>query len=231
MKFPNFLKSVTSCFSCSGRGAGLFAPILGALGRFVRAVIQGLVLVSLLMVSSVEAGEISIKNPQILGGEEGYSLTTELSIELGSKLEEALTRGVPLYFIQEFEMSRPRWYWIEDKRFAKTQTVRLYYHALTRQYRIGNGGLHQSFSTLEEALRYLVHARNWPVIEKSEAGTLKAGESYQALFRVHLDSTQLPRPLLISVLFAKDWELSGETRWVYTVTPTSAASPSAVEVK
>ena len=163
------------------------------------------------------AGEVSIRNPQISSTEDGYTLSAEIAIELGSKLEEALTRGLPLYFIQEFEMSKPRWYWIEDKRFTKTQTLRLYYHALTRQYRIGTGGVHQAFPTLEEALSYLVHVRHWQIIEKSEQSSLKVGETYQASLKVRLDSSQLPRPLQITVLFAKDWELGNEARWSFTV--------------
>lgn len=188
------------------------------LGRFGRRLILAVaLLVQLWVLPLACAGEITLRNPQMNSGEDGYVLSVEVGIELGSKLEEALTRGVPLYFVQEFEMSRPRWYWIEDKRFAKTQTVRLYYHALTRQYRVGNGGVHQAFSTLDEALRYLVHARNWSIIDKAETNNLKQGESYQAVFRVRLDSAQLPRPLQISVLFAKDWELGGEVRWTFVV--------------
>jgi hypothetical protein len=189
-----------------------------ALSRYCRRLIWTVTLLAQLLVLPLAfAGEVTLRNPQMNIGEDGYALSVEVGIELGSKLEEALTRGVPLYFVQEFEMSRPRWYWVEDKRFAKTQTVRLYYHALTRQYRVGTGGVHQAFSALDEALRYLVYARNWSIIDKAETGSLKAGESYQAVFRVRLDSTQLPRPLQISVLFAKDWELGGEVRWTFVV--------------
>lgn len=201
-----------------------FNPLaLGSLAKLARQLALWILLgLQFMVVSVAMAGEITIRNPQISSGEDGYSLSAEVGVDLGGKLEEALTRGVPLYFVQEFEMSRPRWYWIEDKRFSKSQTVRLYYHALTRQYRIGagsssGGGVHQAFSSLEEALRYLVHARNWAILDKADVGSLKAGENYQAIFRVRLDSAQLPRPLQISVLFAKDWELGGEARWTFVV--------------
>lgn len=196
---------------------------LGPLAQLGRQLTLWLLLgLQFISISSAIAGEITIRNPQITSGDDGYSLAAEVGVDLSGKLEEALTRGVPLYFVQEFEMSRPRWYWIEDKRFTKSQTVRLYYHALTRQYRIGagggsGGGVHQAFASLEEALRYLVHARNWPILDKADVGSLKPGESYQAIFRVRLDSAQLPRPLQISVLFAKDWELGGEARWTFVV--------------
>lgn len=163
------------------------------------------------------AGEIVIRNPQLLQTEDGLALSAEVDIELGSKIEDALVRGLPLYFSQEFEMSRPRWYWFEDKRFSRTQALRLYYHALTRQYRVGIGPIHQSFSTLGEALASLTHMRHWTIIDRNEQSSLKAGETYQAVLRFRLDGSQLPRPLQINVLFARDWELGGETRWAYTV--------------
>lgn len=180
---------------------------------FAWVILMGLVLVS----CPVWAGEIAIRNPRISLTDEGYTLSAETTIELGGKLEEALTRGVSLYFVQEFEMSRPRWYWIEDKRFGKSQTLRLYYHALTRQYRVGMGGVHQSFPSLEEALKTLVHLRYWLILDKNDQGSLKVGESYQASLRIRLDGSQLPRPLQINVLFARDWELEGEVRWTYVV--------------
>ena len=163
--------------------------------------------------------EISLKNPQISLADDGLAVSAEVYIDLGSKLEDALLRGLPLFFVHEFEMTKPRWYWIEDKRFSRSQTYRLYYHALTRQYRVGAGAIHPSFPTLEEALRYLGNIRQWRVLDEAALAGLKVGETYQAVLRLRLDTAQLPRPLQISVLFAREWELSGEVRWSYIVPP------------
>lgn len=170
------------------------------------------------LASAALSGDVQIRNPQLELMEEGYVLSADITLEFGNKLEEALARGLPLYFVFEFEMSRPRWYWIEDKRFSRSLSYRLHYHALTRQYRLSNGVAHQSFTTLEEALRYLIRVHNWLVMDRAELGALKSGETYSALFRFRLDSSQLPKPLQVNVLFARDWELSGETRWTHTVT-------------
>ena len=42
-------------------------------------------------------------------------LNAEFDLTLNATLEEALQRGVPLYFVLEFEISRPRWYWLDEK--------------------------------------------------------------------------------------------------------------------
>lgn len=151
------------------------------------------------------AAEIEIANPQLLPGDEGYILSADFRFELNPRLEEAVARGVTLYFVADFELTRNRWYWFDEKVVSRNQTFRLYYHALTRQYRLSTGGLHQSFPTLAEALRMLSRLRNWQVIEGSEKA--RAGESYDAALRLRLDVTQLPRPFQISALGSKDWNL------------------------
>lgn len=163
------------------------------------------------------AGELALRNPNLSQNEEGMVLNAEASIELGQRLEDALSRGVTLYFVREFEMSYPRWYWINDKRFTANQTIKLYYHALSRQYRVVTGASSQSFQNLEDALKWLVRIRNWQVIERGDLGGLKAGETYQASLKFRLDNSQLPKPLQINVLFVKDWELSAESRWHFIV--------------
>ena len=60
-------------------------------------------------------------------------------------LEDALNKGVPLHFLLEFELIRPRWYWLNEKVVNVQQRYRLSYNALTRQYRVGVGTLYQNF--------------------------------------------------------------------------------------
>ena len=44
------------------------------------------------------------------------------------------------------------WYWFDEKTVVSRLQYRLTYHALSRQYRLWTGTLHQPFATLEEAL-------------------------------------------------------------------------------
>src|SRR5205085_6961600 len=100
---------------------------------------------------AVHAGEIVIQEARFNTSEEGYALDADFKFELTPRLEEAVEHGVTLYFVAEFEVTRPRWYWLDEKIVIKSQTWRLNYHALTRQYRLSTGGLYQNFSSLGDA--------------------------------------------------------------------------------
>ena len=82
------------------------------------------------------AAEIEVSNPQVMASEDGYVLSADFKFEFNQRLEEAVTKGVVLYFVAEFELTKPRWYWLEEKAVSRSQTYRLSYHALTRQYRV-----------------------------------------------------------------------------------------------
>ena len=127
--------------------------------------------------------------------------------------------------LAEFELSRPRWYWFDEKLVKTHQTWRLTYHALARQYRLSTGALHQSFSSLDEALRVLSRLRNWQVLA---ADRVLPGESFDAALRMRLDTTQLPKPFQIEAISNRDWILSSDwKRWLFTVPVVSPAASSA----
>jgi hypothetical protein len=154
--------------------------------------------------------EIEITNPQISVSDEGYVLSADFTIELNQRLEDAVTKGLMLHFVADFELTKGRWYWFDEKLIVRSQQYRLSYHALTRQFRLSSGGgLHQSFSSLTEAMAVLSRLRNWVVIDKTEKA-VRAGEPYQAALRLRLDIAQLPKPFQVSSLGNKDWNLSSD---------------------
>lgn len=169
------------------------------------------------------AAEIEVTNPQLQPVNDGYVLSADFKFDLNPRLEEAVTKGVVLHFIADFELTRKRWYWLDEKLAARNQTYRLSYHALTRQYRLSTGGLHQSFTTLSEAVLVLSRLRNWLVIERSDKG-VKPGETYDAAVRLRLDVAQLPRPFQITALGNKDWSLSSDWKsWPADLAPLPTA--------
>jgi hypothetical protein len=119
-----------------------------------------------------------------------------------------VANGVPLHFVVEFELSRPRWWWFDEATASRRIHWRLSYHALTRQYRLTSGALHQSFATLGEAVDVMCRLRNWLVVERSVPLT---GKSYEAAVRMRLDAAQLPRPLQVSALTNRELHL--ESPW------------------
>ena len=185
----------------------------------------------LLLPGLLLAAEIEVANPQLAASEDGYVVSAEFAFDFNQRLEEAVNRGVVLHFIGEFELSRSRWYWLDEKLLSRSQTYRLSYHALTRQYRLSTGGLHQSFQTLSEALRILSNLRNWLVVDKGDKA-VKAGDTYLAAVRLRLDVTQLPRPFQIAALGNKDWSLASDWKtWQLVLpalpVPASLVSPEA----
>lgn len=57
------------------------------------------------------AAEIEVANPQLQAGDDGYVLSADFKFELTPRLEEAVTKGVVLHFVADFELSKGRWYW------------------------------------------------------------------------------------------------------------------------
>lgn len=187
--------------------------------------LRGWLLAMLVVVPALAlAGEIEISNQKIAASDDGFVLSADFSFDLNDRLEEAVNKGVVLYFVADFEMTRPRWYWFDEKLASRSQTYRLSYHALTRQYRLSTGGgLHQSFDALSDAVHVLSRLRNWLVIDNAaEKSGVRAGDSVTAALRMRLDINQLPRPFQISALGNKDWSLASDWKVWQATLPTEA---------
>lgn len=169
---------------------------------------------------SAHGDEIEVTDARLAATEDGVVLDADFSFELKPRLVEAVANGVALYFVVEFELTRPRWWWFDEKAAAKRLQLRLSYHALSRYYRLSTGVLQQNYTTLEEALNVLRRLRNWPVVERA-AGLADA--SYEAALRMRLDVTLLPKPFQLSALTSR--ELNLESPWKrFTFRPPAPAS-------
>jgi len=158
---------------------------------------------------------IEVKSAALVAAEDGTFLQAEFEIALTPILEDALNKGVPLYFSVEFVLTRPRWYWLNEKLSNARQLYRLSYNALTRQYRVGVGRLYENFVSLTEALAFMSNVRLRDIVEPE---ALAKGASYVAEVRMRLDTSQLPRPFQVSAVGSRDWSVSSDWhRW--TVTP------------
>jgi hypothetical protein len=146
--------------------------------------------------------------------EEGYVLSSNFSIDLTHPLEDALMRGIPLYFKLQLEVSRPRWYWFDDVAIRASRSLRLSYNVLTRQYRASiDGSLHRNFSRLDDMLALLRHTGRWLV---AEPGALKPDASYSVAVQLSLDVAQLPKPIQVTALGSGEWRMSsGWARFAY----------------
>jgi len=134
-------------------------------------------------------------------------------MRLTTVIDDALHKGVPLYFVLEHELIRPRWYWTNEKVAVVQQERRLSYNTLTRQYRVGSGALYQNFTTLSDALDTMSRVRRRLDLEP---GALQKGTTYAAALRLRLDTALLPKPFQLHT--GRTWDISSDWyRW--TVTP------------
>jgi hypothetical protein len=142
-------------------------------------------------------------------------MQAEFDIQFSPRLEEAVNRGVPLYFIVDFELARPRWDWLDEKPVQLSQTYKITYTPLLRQYRLTVGNVYQNFTRFDEVTRVLSRVRGWYVADR---GSLKKDVTYQAAVRMRLDTAQLPKPFQVNAIASRDWTLTSDWhRW--TITP------------
>jgi Domain of unknown function (DUF4390) len=169
------------------------------------------VLLSLLLCWSLtevaHADGMHITEARLEAHDVGWQLVVDVDFELPQVLEDAVNRGIALYFVAEAEISRPRWYWLDEKVISATQTFRLAYQPLTRQYRISTGGLHLRYASLKEALAVLQRLRAWTVADRN---ALRIGQTYLVLTRLRLDVTQLPKPFQVNAVNTREWNLASE---------------------
>ena len=165
----------------------------------------------IIAVPTANAEGISLKAARVEAVDEGWQLDAEFDIQFSPKLEEAVNRGVPLYFVLDFEMTRPRWYWFDEKPVHFSQTYKISYTPLLRQYRLSVGSVYQNFSTFEEVTRVLSRLRGVAIADHN---AIKKDSAYQASVRLRLDTAQLPKPFQLNAIASRDWSLSSDWhRW------------------
>ncbi|WP_296654782.1 DUF4390 domain-containing protein [Paraburkholderia sp.] len=162
------------------------------------------------------AESISVQRASLQADGNGWNLDARFDFDLNSSLEDAVNKGIPLYFTTDFELSRARWYWFDEKPVSVSQSIRLSFQPLTREYRVSTGGLQLGFPTLAEALAVVKHVTSWHVFDRSD---VSADETYIASVRMQLDVALMPKPFQIDAVNNRDWNLASDwKRFNFTVT-------------
>ncbi len=149
----------------------------------------------------VELGSLDLRR----GADQGLTLDFSARLTLSRAMEDALQRGVPLYFVAQATVYRGRWYWRDERVSRVTRNWRLAYQPLTGTWRVSLGALAQSQASLGEALAVISRVGGWRL---AEPGALEAGERYYVEFSYRLDAAQLPRPMQFGA--GNDWALAVE---------------------
>lgn len=163
--------------------------------------------------SAARADTIDVRSAELRIDEGEVLLNADFDLQVNATLEEALQKGIPLYFVLDFELTRSRWYWLDEKVAQTSINSRVSYTALTQQYVVRSGLLTQNFNTLDEVERYVGRVNSRPV---AQASSLSKGVRYDAAIRLRLDVNQLPKPFQVNALASREWTLASDWyRWSY----------------
>ena len=141
----------------------------------------------------------------------------QLRVTLPPAVEDALLRGVPIYFRAQATLWRPHWYWRDERIARAAREWRLSFQPLTSSWRISQGGLGQSFATLAEALAAMSRNSGWKI---ADARDIEPDARPYVEFSWRLDTTQLPRPMQIGL-----GGIGGSSEWSLGVERTLRLGP------
>ena len=144
---------------------------------------------------------------------EGLLLSAQVRFELPPAVDEALLKGIPMFFVADAVLLRDRWYWTDQEVAGASRHMRLSYQPLTRRWRvvvgsspIGHTGLAlgQTYESRDEALAAIQRISGWKI---AEPGDMESDQRYTVNLRFRLDVSQLPRPFQISLVGQTEWNL------------------------
>lgn len=168
-----------------------------------------LAILALALVPAVQAADVEVKSARVEASEEGYRLAASFALELSDGLRKAIRDGIPVSFTTEVELTRSRWYWVDEKVVRSEYTVRIAYNEWTQQYTATiNNGLQQTFPSLDAALNLVTRPNRWLIADKS---ILAAGANYNAAVQLRMGLSKIPMHLQIPSFNDSHW--SQKTEW------------------
>jgi hypothetical protein len=144
---------------------------------------------------------------------EALYLSARLKLLPGPGVEDALLKGVPLYFLWNADVYRHRWYWSDKRVASASRTLRLVYQPLTRRWRLSlanEGGastglqyaLHQNFDSQAQALAAVGRVARWKI---ADASRMSEDDTHRVEWGFRLDLSLLPRPFQIGMANQPEW--------------------------
>lgn len=189
-----------------------------------RRVLAGLLLGAALGPAAMApAAAAGVDELRVERSDEGLFLFAQLDFELAPSVQDAVLKGIPIYFVAEARVMRERWYWFDQSVAAAQRYTRVAYQPLTRHWRISSSseplvgaehglGLTQQYDSLEDVMGAVQRIAGWKIASAAE---LPSGGGAQIVqFQFRLDASQLPRTFQLGAVRQADWHLSLERRLV-----------------
>ena len=150
------------------------------------------VLWSLFLVQPAHAQGVELATLQASKSDGALNLDFVARVTLPKAVEDALLRGVPIYFVAEAQLYRNRWYWRDERVARVSRSWRVAFQPLTTSWRVSLAGFNQTFPSMAEALSAVSRSGGWKLIDLSQ---LDFDKSFYLEFNYRLDTTQLPGPM------------------------------------
>ena len=160
--------------------------------------------------------QVAMASFQTERNEDVYQISAQFDLELSNTVQEALLKGIPVYFVVDAKVYRDRWYWSDKLVSAAQRHIRISYQPLTRRWRmqvasqpiVQNGlgvSLMQVYDSLEEVMANLRRLNRWKF---ADAAQIETSAGHRLEFAFYLDLSQLPRPLQMGAAGQSEWELA-----------------------
>src|SRR5690606_22042409 len=101
---------------------------------------------------------------------EAWMLWARFKLPVDARIDQALRDGVTLYYVVEFDLTRPRWWWWDEQTVEARRVHALSFHLLTQRFRANIGGEVRDFATLAEAAQAVAQVTGWNVVPVEELG-------------------------------------------------------------
>ncbi len=157
--------------------------------------------------AAAQAQGVELSTFEVKRQEGALTLDFVAQLVLPRPVEDALQRGVPVYFVAEAQVLRSRWYWRDERIARVSRAWRLAFQPLTSSWRVSFGGLNQSFPALAEALAAISRSTGWKLAELTQ---MDSANSHYIEFSYRLDNSQLPSPMQISLGAQTGWTMGVE---------------------
>ena len=176
------------------------------------------------------AAPTEITRLRVERADDGVYLSANVRFDLPAVVEDALLKGIAIFFVVEADIYRDRWYWTDPRVASAARTLRLAYQPLTGRWRVNivsglitsssglRATLNQNYETLPEALSAIQRLTRWKIADASE---IEADANYALELNFRLDLSQLPRPFQIGVAGQRDWTISAQLKDQLRLTPAS----------
>ena len=170
----------------------MFAP---PVRRHIQQGLRALLLLWLLLqlpATPAQAQGVELATLQASKSDGALNLDFIARVTLPKAVEDAMLRGVPIYFVAEAQLYRNRWYWRDERVARVSRSWRVAFQPLTTSWRVSLAGFNQTFPSMAEALAAVSRSGGWKLADLSQ---LDFDKSFYLEFSYRLDTSQLPGPM------------------------------------